>query len=126
MMEFEKKFVPDVMYFNPIKGQPGCWKMTPIREPGCVVFYKEEYAKTMIEREISSRIDKEKKRLNSEIGKIRMGAYNDAAKWNKAIDAKFDAMIKKASKTFFGRIIEKPIWKMMKRRWMSKRLAKEY
>lgn len=62
----------------------------------------------------------------SEVGKLRMAAYNDAAKWNKAIAAKFDAMIKDASKTFFGRIIEKPIWERMKIRWMSKRLAKEY
>lgn len=62
----------------------------------------------------------------SDAGKIRMAAYNDAAKWNNAIAAKFDAMIKDASKTFFGRIIEKPIWERMKRRWMSKRLAKQY
>lgn len=62
----------------------------------------------------------------SNAGKIRMVAYNDAAKWNNAIAAKFDAMIKDASKTFFGRIIEKPIWERMKRRWMSKRLAKQY
>ena len=59
-------------------------------------------------------------------GKIRMAAYNDAAKWNNAIAAKFDAMIKDASKTFFGRIIEKPIWERMKRRWISKRIKKEY
>lgn len=62
----------------------------------------------------------------SDAGKIRMAAYNDAAKWNNAIAAKFDAMIKDASKTFFGRIIEKPIWERMKRRWMSKILAKQY
>ena len=72
--------------------------------------------------------DAERKQHNvlSDAGKIRMSAYNDAAKWNNAISAKFDAMIKDAQKTFFGRIIEKPIWKRMKRRWMSKRLAKEY
>lgn len=67
-----------------------------------------------------------KHNILSGAGKIRMAAYNDAAKWNNAIAAKFDAMIKDASKTFLGRIIEKPIWERMKRRWMSKRLAKEY
>ena len=71
-------------------------------------------------------IEFERKQQDSRAGKIRMAAYNDAAKWNNAIAAKFDAMIKDASKTFFGRIIEKPIWERMKRRWMSKRLAKEY
>ena len=60
----------------------------------------------------------------SDAGKIRMAAYNNAAKWNKAIDAKIDAMIKDASKTFFGRILEKPIWERMKRRWVSKRITK--
>ena len=62
----------------------------------------------------------------SEAGKIRMAAYNDAAKWNNAITAKFDAMIKDASKTIFGRFVEKPIWERMKRRWISKRIKKEY
>lgn len=62
----------------------------------------------------------------SDVGKLRMSAYNDAAEWNNSITAKFDAMIKDAQKTFFGRIIEKPIWERMKRRWMSKRLAKQY
>ena len=60
----------------------------------------------------------------SRAGKIRMAAYNDAAKWNKAIAAKFDTMIKDASKTCFGRIVEKPIWERIKRRWVSKRIAK--
>lgn len=71
-------------------------------------------------------IERNKHNVLSDAGKIRMSAYNDAAKWNNAISAKFDAMIKDAQKTFFGRIIEKPIWERMKRRWMSKRLAKEY
>ena len=65
-------------------------------------------------------------KILSDAGKIRMAAYNDAAKWNNAIAAKFDAMIKEASKTLFGRFVEKPIWKRMKRRWMSKRIAKQY
>lgn len=77
------------------------------------------------ERELAD-IERIKHNIMSDAGKIRMSAYNDAAKWNNAIAAKFDAMIKDASKTFFGRIIEKPIWERMKRRWMSKRLAKEY
>lgn len=77
------------------------------------------------ERELAD-IERIKHNIMSDAGKIRMAAYNDAAKWNNAIAAKFDAMIKDASKTFFGRIIEKPIWERMKRRWMSKRLAKQY
>lgn len=71
-------------------------------------------------------IEFERKQIDSRAGKIRMAAYNDAVKWNNAIAAKFDAMIKDASKTFFGRIIEKPIWERMKRRWVSKRIKKEY
>ena len=65
-------------------------------------------------------------KIMSEAGKMRMAAYNDAAKWNKAISAKFDAMIKDASKTFWGRIVEKPIWERMKRRWVLKIIAKQY
>lgn len=107
------------------------------------VFAARESAKIELETEIREKemklnrklVDVERKladagriqhNILSDAGKIRMAAYNDAAKWNNAIATKFDAMIKDASKTFFGRIIEKPIWERMKRRWMSKRLAKEY
>lgn len=84
-----------------------------------------EYELERVKKELSE-LKKNLPNIESEAGKIRMNAYNDAAKWNKSISAKFDAMIKDASKTFFGRIIEKPIWERMKRRWMSKRLAKQY
>ena len=84
-----------------------------------------EYELERVKKELSE-LKKKLPNIESEAGKIRMNAYNQAAKWNNAIAAKFDAMIKDAQETFFGRIIEKPIWKRMKRRWMSKRLAKEY
>ena len=84
-----------------------------------------EYELERVKKELSE-LKKKLPNIESEAGKIRMNAYNDAAKWNKAIAAKFDAMIKDASKTFFGRIIEKPIWERMKRRWVSKRIKKEY
>ena len=93
---------------------------------------RERY-KIEIERKLAADAEKklaDAKRIQhnvlSDVGKLRMSAYNDAAEWNNSITAKFDAMIKDAQKTFFGRIIEKPIWERMKRRWMSKRLAKQY
>ena len=132
-MKFAYSDIPDKMYFNPIPERPGEFQMTPFQMPGCVVFWKEDYAKREIWKEVekssilSDRLSKyqiENLKLKSEVAKAKVSAYNDAKKWNNAISAKFDEMIKESSKTLFGRIFEKPILERFKKRWVSLKMKK--
>ena len=80
----------------------------------------------MIKKELSE-LKKKLPNIESEAGKIRMNAYNQAKQWNESVSKKFDLMIEQAKKgNFFERLIEWRIWSRMKTRWDSQKIKKQY